>query len=165
MNHLFQRATTHLTKPTRCVLQIVAGIGGASAAGAAFGLNLQALGNVAESAISGCLGGQFLQSTPVLAGMSGTLDLSSVTGQAAAVIVAPVALSAAVQIQSNPYAFAMAAALACSTAFLTPIAHPVNLLVMGPGGYTPRDFFKIGSPLTLVVFIVMLIVLPRVWPL
>jgi hypothetical protein len=85
MNHLFQRAATRLTKPTRCVLQIVAGIGGASAAGAAFGLNLQALGNVAESAISGCLGGQFLQSTPVLAGMSGTLDLSSVTGQAAAV--------------------------------------------------------------------------------
>jgi di/tricarboxylate transporter len=59
----------------------------------------------------------------------------------------------------------MAAALACSTAFMTPIAHPVNLLVMGPGGYTLRDFFKVGLPLTIVVFIVMLIVLPRVWPL
>ena len=88
-----------------------------------------------------------------------------VSGQAAAVIVAPIALSAAIQIHSNPYAFAMAAALACSTAFMTPIAHPVNLLVMGPGGYTPRDFFKVGLPLTIVVFIVMLIVLPRVWPL
>src|SRR5512136_254329 len=87
-----------------------------------------------------------------------------VSGQAAAVIVAPIALSAATQINSNPYAFAMAAALACSTAFLTPIAHPVNLLVMGPGGYTPRDFFKVGLPLTIVVFVVMLIVLPRVWP-
>jgi di/tricarboxylate transporter len=72
-----------------------------------------------------------------------------VSGQAAAVMVAPIALSAAAQINSNPYAFAMAAALACSTAFLTPIAHPVNLLVMGPGGYTPRDFFKVGLPLTL----------------
>lgn len=88
-----------------------------------------------------------------------------VSGQAAAVIVAPIALSAAVQINSSPYAFAMAAALACSTAFMTPIAHPVNLLVMGPGGYTPRDFFKVGLPLTIVVFVVMLIVLPRVWPL
>ena len=88
-----------------------------------------------------------------------------ISGQAAAVIVAPIALSAALQIHSNPYAFAMAAALACSTAFLTPIAHPVNLLVMGPGGYTPRDFFKVGLLLTLVVFSVMLIVLPRVWPL
>ena len=88
-----------------------------------------------------------------------------VSGQAAAVIVAPIALSAAVQIHSSPYAFAMAAALACSTAFMTPIAHPVNLLVMGPGGYSPRDFFKVGLPLTIVVFIVMLIVLPRVWPL
>jgi di/tricarboxylate transporter len=88
-----------------------------------------------------------------------------VSGQAAAVIVAPIALSAALQIHSSPYAFAMAAALACSTAFMTPIAHPVNLLVMGPGGYTPRDFFRVGLPLTVVVFIVMLLVLPRVWPL
>ena len=88
-----------------------------------------------------------------------------VSGQAAAVIVAPIALSAATQIHASPYAFAMAAALACSTAFLTPIAHPVNLLVMGPGGYTPRDFFKVGLPLTLVVFSVMLIVLPLMWPL
>ncbi len=88
-----------------------------------------------------------------------------VSGQAAAVIVAPIALSAAIQINASPYAFAMAAALACSTAFLTPIAHPVNLLVMGPGGYTPRDFLKVGLPLTIVVFSVMLIVLPRVWPL
>jgi len=87
-----------------------------------------------------------------------------VSGQAAAVIVAPIALSAAIQMNASPYAFAMAAALACSTAFMTPIAHPVNLLVMGPGGYTPRDFFKVGLPLTVVVFIVMLIVLPRVWP-
>jgi len=39
------------------------------------------------------------------------------------------------------------------------------LLIMGPGGYTPRDFFKVGLPLTIVVFVVMLIVLPRVWPL
>jgi di/tricarboxylate transporter len=87
------------------------------------------------------------------------------SGQAAAVIVAPIALSAAIQINSSPYAFAMAAALACSTAFMTPIAHPVNLLVMGPGGYTPRDFLKVGLPLTLVVFSVMLIVLPLFWPL
>jgi len=47
---------------------------------------------------------------------------------------------------------------------MTPMAHPVNLLVMRPGGYTPRDFFKVGLPLTIVVFIVMLIVLPCVWP-
>ena len=87
-----------------------------------------------------------------------------VSGQAAAVIVAPIALSAAIQINSSPYAFAMAAALACSTAFMTPIAHPVNLLIMGPGGYAPRDFFKIGLPLTVVVFLVMLLVLPLVWP-
>lgn len=88
-----------------------------------------------------------------------------VSGQAAAVIVTPIALSAAAQLGASPRAFAMAAALACSTAFLTPLAHPVNLLTMGPGGYTPRDFLKVGLPLTLVCFVVLMIVLPWVWPL
>ncbi len=87
------------------------------------------------------------------------------SGQATAVIITPIALSAAVQLQANPYAFAMAAALACSTAFLTPLAHPVNLLIMGPAGYTPRDFVKVGLPLTAVCYIVMLITLPIFWPL
>lgn len=88
-----------------------------------------------------------------------------VSGQAAAVMVAPIALSAALQLNTNPHAFAMAAALACSSAFLTPVAHPVNLLVMGPGGYTTRDFFRVGLVLTLICFGVMLLVLPQVWPL
>jgi di/tricarboxylate transporter len=88
-----------------------------------------------------------------------------VSGQATAVIMTPIALSAATQLHSNPYAFAMATALACSTAFLTPIAHPVNLLVMGPGGYTPHDFVKVGVPLTVVCLLTLLIVLPIVWPL
>ena len=87
------------------------------------------------------------------------------SGQATAVIITPIAVSAAVQLQTNPYAFAMAAALACSTAFLTPLAHPVNLLVMGPAGYTPRDFVKVGLPLTVICYIVMLITLPIFWPL
>jgi di/tricarboxylate transporter len=88
-----------------------------------------------------------------------------VSGQATAVIVAPIALSAATQIGANPHAFAMAAALACSTAFLTPMAHPVNLLVMSPAGYTPRDFVRIGLPLTALCFVVLLIVLPIFYPL
>jgi di/tricarboxylate transporter len=88
-----------------------------------------------------------------------------VSGQATAVIVTPIALSAATQVNANPHAFAMAAALACSTAFLSPIAHPVNLLAMGPGGYTGRDFFKVGLPLTIICAVVLLAVLPIFWPL
>jgi di/tricarboxylate transporter len=88
-----------------------------------------------------------------------------VSGQAAAVIITPIAISAAAQIGVDARAFAMGAALACSTAFLTPIAHPVNLLAMGPAGYTSRDFVKVGLPLTAVCFIALLIVLPLFWPL
>lgn len=88
-----------------------------------------------------------------------------VSGQATAVITTPVALGAAAQLGANPYAFAMAAALACSTAFMTPIAHPVNLLVMGPGGYSPRDFLRLGLPLSLICLAVLLLVLPVFWPL
>ena len=87
-----------------------------------------------------------------------------VSGQVTAVIVTPIALGAAMHVGASPHSFALAAALGCSTAFLTPFAHPVNLLIMGPGGYSPRDFLKVGLPLTAICFIVLLIVLPMVWP-
>ena len=60
---------------------------------------------------------------------------------------------------------ALAVALAASTAFLSPLGHPVNVLVMGPGGYRFSDYFRVGLPLTIVVTIVVLAVLPLVWPL
>jgi len=87
------------------------------------------------------------------------------SGAATVVVITPIALSAAAHVQASPYAFAMAVALAASTAFLTPIGHPVNVLVMGPGGYTFRDYFKVGLPLTVLTFIVVLLVLPVFWPL
>jgi len=55
--------------------------------------------------------------------------------------------------------------LASSMAFLTPLGHPVNVLVMGPGGYRFRDFLKVGWPLTLLTFGILLAWLPIVWPL
>jgi di/tricarboxylate transporter len=48
---------------------------------------------------------------------------------------------------------------------MTPISHPANILVMGPGGYRFVDYLKVGVPLTLVVFAVILLVLPYFWPL
>jgi len=88
-----------------------------------------------------------------------------ISGQATAVLITPIAIKTALHVGANPQAFAMAAALACSTAFLTPIAHPVNLLIMGPGGYTSRDFIRIGLPLTVLSFLVTLVTLPLVYPL
>jgi di/tricarboxylate transporter len=54
--------------------------------------------------------------------------------------------------------------VAASAAFLSPVAHPANLLVMGPGGYRFRDYIRVGLPLTLVVLIVVMFVMPIFWP-
>lgn len=103
----------------------------------------------------------------VLAGLFAlTAGLTQVmSGVATVVVMTPIALSAAADLHANPHAFAMAVALAGSTAFLAPMGHPVNVLVMGPGGYSFRDYVRVGLPLTVLTFIVMLIVLPIAWPL
>jgi di/tricarboxylate transporter len=59
----------------------------------------------------------------------------------------------------------MVVALSSSAAFLSPVAHPANVLIMGPGGYRFADYLRVGIPLTLVVMVVVLLVLPVVWPL
>ena len=58
---------------------------------------------------------------------------------------------------------AVTVAIACSAAFLTPIAHPVNVLMMGPGSYTPRDFLKVGSGMTVVTFVTLLVGMRLFW--
>ncbi len=84
-------------------------------------------------------------------------------GQVTALVVGPIAVSAAIQVGINPQAVAVAVAIGCSTAFLTPIAHPVNVLMMGPGGYTFGDFFKVGLGMTIVTFITLLIGMVLIW--
>jgi di/tricarboxylate transporter len=59
----------------------------------------------------------------------------------------------------------LAVALACSMAFLTPLGHPVSVLVMGPGGYRFADYRRVGLPMAIVLVVVVLLVLPRVFPL
>ncbi len=83
---------------------------------------------------------------------------------AVAVLLAPVALSTAGDLGISPYPLMMTVAVSASAAFLSPVAHPANLLVMGPGGYRFADYLKVGVPLTLVVMAVVLVVLPIVWP-
>jgi len=81
-------------------------------------------------------------------------------GAAVAAVLAPVAIQTAEQVGANPRAMAMGVALATSMAFLTPLGHPVNALVMGPGGYRFRDYFKIGLPLVLVLFVLIVALVP-----
>ena len=86
-----------------------------------------------------------------------------VGGQVASLIIGPIAISAAVKLQVDPQAVAVAVAIACSTAFITPIAHPVNVLMMGPGGYAFGDFFKVGVLMTLVTFVLLLVGMAVFW--
>jgi di/tricarboxylate transporter len=86
-------------------------------------------------------------------------------GSATPLVIAPIAITAAQQVGADPRAFAMAVALATSTSFLTPMGHPVNALVMGPGGYRPRDYLLLGLPLVLVTMVLALWLLPFLYPL
>ncbi|MGB8644235.1 MAG: SLC13 family permease [Anaerolineae bacterium] len=93
-----------------------------------------------------------------------TVALTQVmSGQATIVILAPIAITAALQLQSDPRTFAMGVALASSMAFLTPLGHPVNILVMGPGGYKFGDYVRVGTILTMVLLLVILVLLPLIW--
>jgi di/tricarboxylate transporter len=88
-----------------------------------------------------------------------------VGGQVASLIVAPIAVSTAVHLGVSPPAVGVAVAMACSAAFLTPIAHPVNVLMMGPGGYSFGDFLRVGIGMVVVCFVTLLLVMPLLWPL
>lgn len=88
-----------------------------------------------------------------------------ISNTATAVLMAPVALAIASDMNASPYPFAMIVALAASTAFMTPISSPVNTLVVGPGNYKFGDFVKVGVPFSLVVMIVSVILVPWIMPL
>ncbi|HLT77164.1 MAG TPA: SLC13 family permease [Ferrovibrio sp.] len=88
-----------------------------------------------------------------------------VNNSATALLMAPLAIDLAKQIEANPDAFLMAVVVGASCAFLSPIGHQNNLLVMGPGGYRFTDYWRLGLPLQIVVFITAMVVLPMLWPL
>ncbi|SDB09729.1 TrkA-C domain-containing protein [Desulfonatronum thiosulfatophilum] len=84
---------------------------------------------------------------------------------ATAAVMCPVALSTAAQLGVNPDSFLMAVAIGASCAFLTPIGHQNNTLILGPGGFHFGDYWRMGLPTDLLVIIVALPMLLWVWPL
>jgi di/tricarboxylate transporter len=84
---------------------------------------------------------------------------------ATAVLLAPVAIAVANEMEVSPYPFAMIVALAASTAFVTPVSSPVNTLVVTPGNYKFGDFVKIGGPFALIVMILCVFLVPVILPL
>ena len=95
-----------------------------------------------------------------------TMTLSDVMNNVAtAVIAAPVGVSIANSLGVNPDAFLMGVAVAASCAFLTPIGHKNNTLIMGPGGYRFGDYWRMGLPLEILVLLVGVPMILWVWPL
>lgn len=85
------------------------------------------------------------------------------SGQITGVVLAPIAISAALALGGDPRAMAMFVAIGTSMTFITPIAHPVNVFVMGAGGYRAGDFPRIGLPLTALLIVAAVLVIPRIW--
>ncbi|HYE30225.1 MAG TPA: SLC13 family permease, partial [Methylomirabilota bacterium] len=86
------------------------------------------------------------------------------SNQAAAVVVLPVAIETARQLGLNDRTFVMTVAVAASCSYLTPL-EPSCLMVYGPGRYRFMDFLKVGSLLTILIYIIAILLIPRVWPL
>jgi di/tricarboxylate transporter len=86
------------------------------------------------------------------------------SNQAAALVVLPLAMLTAARLGLDARPFAATVTLAASCSFIAPL-EPAALLVYGPGRYRFRDYFRVGLPLTLLVFVINLFMVPRVWPL
>lgn len=89
---------------------------------------------------------------------------SFISNTATAVLMAPVAMTVADELQASPYPFAMIVALAASAAFTTPVSSPVNTLVVTPGNYRFGDFVRIGVPFTVIVMIASVLLVPVLLP-
>ncbi len=95
-----------------------------------------------------------------------TMTLSDVLNNAATtVVMAPIGYSVALRLGVSPDPFLMAVAVAASCAFLTPIGHQNNALIMGPGGYRFGDYWRMGLPLEVLVIAVTIPMILLVWPL
>ncbi len=101
------------------------------------------------------LGGLFLLTSAFTQVLSNT---------ATTVLIAPIALAAAQALAVRPFAFMMAVAIAASMGMASPVASPVNTLVMGAGAYRFGDYLKVGGPLILLIIVISMVALPLLWP-
>lgn len=103
----------------------------------------------------GILSGLFLLTTILTGFMSNA---------AVAALVTPIAIQTAVNFGVDPHPLVMGVAIAASNSFVTPIGHQASVLVYGPGGYRFFDYAKVGLPLTVLIWLLLLIFLPMFWP-
>ena len=112
--------------------------------------------------------GLFSGASPALV-LSGIILLTSVSthvlsNNATAILLLPIAISAALGLGVDPKPFIIAVCFGASACFATPIGYQTNLLVYSPGGYRFSDYFKLGMPLNLLVWVMGSIFIPVIWP-
>jgi di/tricarboxylate transporter len=94
-----------------------------------------------------------------------TMGLTDLMNNAAtAVVMSPIAIDIAHRLNASPDPFLMTVAVGASCAFLTPIGHQNNTLVMGPGGYRFYDYWRVGLPLDVIILAVAIPLIPAIWP-
>ncbi|MEZ5940311.1 MAG: SLC13 family permease [Planctomycetaceae bacterium] len=116
---------------------------------------------VAEQFIS-LGGGDRLMTLAIVYGVT-MLFTNLITAKAAATLIFPVALATADKLNVSPMPFIVALMIAAAASFATPVGYQTNLMVQGPGGYRYSDYVRYGVPLSLLLWLVSVIVIPQVW--
>jgi di/tricarboxylate transporter len=136
----------------------------AAAFGVAAAVEKSGLADVVASGLVGAFE-SFGQHGVLLGVVLTTVILTAVvSNNAAALLMFPIAISAAAATHIQPRGFAIAVAIAASVDFLTPIGYQTNTMVYGPGGYRFFDYARLGAPLTLLVTALTVLIVPWRWP-
>ena len=94
-----------------------------------------------------------------------TMILTEISSNVAtAIIMVPIAIAVSTQLGFEPRPFVFTVAFAASSSFITPIGYQTNLMVYGPGGYKFSDYIRVGLPLSMILFVVAIITIPKIWP-
>jgi di/tricarboxylate transporter len=120
--------------------------------------------DLAADALVASLGTLAPQAVMAALFLATSLFTQVLSNTATTVIIAPIALASARTLGVAPYAFLMTVAVAASMAFASPVASPVNTLVMGAGNYRFSDYIKVGAPLILLTMIAVIVFLPLLFP-